>query len=189
MKRKDTEFEVAYRDSFDFVDYYNLVNQLVEGYFNEDGDYLPQIGDAVAMTIFFNVCIIDKEQFSDLEIIEDPLEAGGVFEDEDFIEAFNEAIFFNGQIRFDFANAFKNALEIVNYRTSSLTYASKVLTGGIKDIINRLDETYDDERLQTLATIAENVASSDFNAKAVSDAFAETEAFQKIMDESGKVNE
>lgn len=179
---KDMDFEVAYKDSFTVAEFYDLTDKIANGYFDENGEYTPQVGDAIAMMLFFNVCVMDKEQFTDKEVLDNLTECDDVFENEDFIRAFNEAIFFNGQIRFDFANAFKNAMEIVTYRTDSPAYAVKRVEDAVKSVIDIINNTFDEDRLERLNTIAENVSSSEFNAKAVSDAFAETEAFQKILE-------
>lgn len=179
---KDMDFEVAYKDSFTVAEFYDLTDKIANGYFDENGEYTPQVGDAIAMMLFFNVCVTDKEQFTDKEVLDNLTECDDVFENEDFIQAFNEAIFFNGQIRFDFANAFKNAMEIVTYRTDSPVYAVKKVEDAVKSVIDIINNTFDEDRLERLNTIAENVSSSEFNAKAVSDAFAETEAFQKILE-------
>ena len=52
---------IHYRNQFDVLEYTTLVNQLVDGFFDENGEYTPHIGDMNAMLLFYNVCVVDKD--------------------------------------------------------------------------------------------------------------------------------
>lgn len=179
--------DLEYKDYFNVTEYYFIVKEIVDGYFDDLGDYAPHLGDMSAMLLFFNLCIENKELLTEEKEITDPFEAEVIFANEDFIRAFNEAIFFDGDIRYDFANAYKNAMEIVQYRINSPSYAvnqaaikmNEVL-GGIGDIVDSVNSVMNEETVNKLVDFAQKVSDGKYDAKAVSDAFAESEAFKKI---------
>ena len=181
LKNEETTIEIEYRDRFNVTEYYVLVNDIADGFFGEEGDFIPHIGDMVAMLIFYNECILNKEVFDTEEYIDDPFDADALFENEAFIECFNEAIAFDGEIKYDFANAFKNAMEIVNYRNSSMSYVMNEFMNGFSKMVQTVTETVTDENMEKLTEFAKAVSDKDFSAQAVGDAFAKTEAFKKIL--------
>jgi len=184
MKKEETELKIEYKDQFSVAEYYALVNEIVDGFFGDDGEFTPHIGDMVAMLAFFNDCVINKKDIIDAEKVEDVLDADELFLNEDFILAFNEAIYFDGDIKYDFANAYKNAMEIVTYRNTSVPRAFNNLLAGLNKIVESVTSVMSEENVEKITNLAEAVSNKDFSAKAIGDAFAETEAFKKIMEET-----
>ena len=176
------ENQIKYKDYFTVIEYYTLVNELTDGFFSEDGTYAPHVGDMNAMLMFFNNCIENKDVITDKEVVDDPLDADEVFANNDFIEAFNEAIFFDGEIKYDFANAFKSAMEIVQYRVNSFQFATNQLLNGFRSIVDNVNSVMNEDTINSLTEFAQNVSNGKYDAKAVADAFAESEAFKKIAE-------
>lgn len=175
-------YKIEYKDYFSVTEYYTLVNDLVEGFFGEDGSYTPHIGDMNSMLIFFNQCIQNKDILTDKEFIDDVMDAEVIFANTDFIAAFNEAIFYDGDIKYDFANAFKNAMEIVQYRISSMQFAMSQVMNGFNALVGSINSVMNEDTIDKLTEFAQNVSDGKYDAKAVSDAFAESEAFKKIAE-------
>jgi len=180
--------QIEYKDYFTVAEYYSLVNEIVDSYFDEAGNYAPHIGDMCTMLAFYNGCIMNKNLISDMEVITDIFDADVIFANEEFLEAFNEAITFDGDIKYDFANAFKNAMEIIHSRINSPTYAISQATRQIGELVSNLDNmissvnnVMNEETVDKLLEFAKNVSDGKYDAKAVTDAFTESEAFKAIM--------
>lgn len=173
---------IEYKDRFTITEYYLIVNTIVDGFFGDDGSYTPHIGDMVAMLTFFNECVMNKHDIIDADRIDDVLEADELFANDEFISSFNEAIYFDGDIKYDFANAFKNAMEIVANKNNSIPLALNNVMNSISEIVETTNEMLTEENINKLTDFANAVAQSNFNAKSVADAFATTDAFQKILE-------
>lgn len=173
---------IQYKDYFDVLKYYSMVNEIVDGYFDESGDYAPHLGDMAAMLVFFNECVINKKDLVDNDFFTDPLDANELYINEDFINAFNEAITFKGLIKFDFANVFKNAMEIVHYRCTSPTNAINKGISKVGSIVDSINAIMNQDTVDQLLEFAKNVSDGKYDAKAVADVFAESEAFKKIAE-------
>lgn len=184
---------IHYRNQFDVLEYTTLVNQLVDGFFDENGEYTPHIGDMNAMLLFYNVCVVDKDVVTESGLPIDDFdnldEVNALFSDDDFIGCYNEAIAYTGTILYDFGNALKTALEIVNYRVNSVSRALLAIYNQFSETLNKINTLMSPENIQLLSEFAKNVSNSNFNAQAVEDAFMATEAWKRIMETDKKNNE
>ena len=87
------------------VEYLTMVNEIVLEYFDEDGNYQPQIGILNAMRLFYNECVIESK-FELPHDITDAMDMEIMVTDDEFVNEFNNAIIGDRPgIRFDFANA------------------------------------------------------------------------------------
>lgn len=199
LEMKNTEVEnndgeevvviIEYKNHFTVTEYYSIVDELVNGFFDEDGEYSPQIGDMVSMLIFYNECIINKDSITEKgQPIDDLEEADVLFSDNNFIGCYNEAIEYTGYIAYDFANALKTALEIVNHRINSVPRVMIAIFSEFYETLNKINTLMTPDNIKLLSEFAKNVSDSNFNAQSVSDAFMTTEAYKRIM-ESAKENE
>lgn len=175
------ENTIKYKDYFTIMEYYKLVDDIVDGFWSEDGSYIPHIGDMNAMWVFFTDCVLNKEAIVKKEL-KDVMEADKIFSNQDFIETYNQAISFDGEIKYDFANAFKNAMEIIQFRVSSPQYALSQITNSISSMVESINSVMSEDNINNLMEFAKNVSDGKYDAKAVSDAFAESEAFKKIAE-------
>lgn len=110
------------------VEYMTLVEALVDGYFDVDGTYQPQIGIVNAMRLFYNNCVkqsdLDGEvshQFTDIMLVEK------LAANDDFIHAFNDAISNKHEYILDFANAFNDARDIIRKQNEQKTSKAVIL--------------------------------------------------------------
>ena len=121
--------------NMDIINFTQLTNEITEGYFNEGGEYQPQLGMTNAMLLFYKTCINN-----DINPNEITVEQASEIFNEAFMKKFNEEIKSDNQ-DFSFGCAYRHAMDIVNVRKSSLEYTfSRLLTyiGGID--IDRLTE-------------------------------------------------
>ena len=108
---------MRYNEKLSFWDYSAVVEAIADGFFDKESNYIPHIGKINAMRIFYNYCVEDdiNEIAHDVKDITKMLE---IIENEAFIEAFNKALICRGN-DFNFANAFKDSLRIVDTKRQS----------------------------------------------------------------------
>lgn len=123
----------------------NMVNKLVDGYFQKSADgevqferYTPHIGLLNAMRLFYNDCV-EGGAYDVPHQVQDPLLMESFINDEDFVRLFNEAVEGDGYARLDFSNALKSAKQIVDYRNTSAVYAIDEAKNTAIDFLNSLN--------------------------------------------------
>ena len=125
------------RNNFEIVEYVEIVNAIVAEFFNDEGDYTPHIGKLNAMRVFYNDCV--KESKFDLSHdISEALELTPLVEDDEFIQEYNKALKGDGTVRLDFANAYADAMQIVNTRKDSINGGVDRLKFALEEIINKI---------------------------------------------------
>lgn len=162
------------------IDYVTIVESMVNEYFNDDGDYVPQIGILNIMRLFYNECVLECK-FDVPHTISDALDMEVFINDEEFIEAFNLAIQFNGVIAIDFANAYKDAMDIVSVKKSSVDNAVRKIKVMFADIVSKISDTLTPENIDKITKISENIANGKITNEAIVDAFGKSEMFSKIL--------
>lgn len=105
---------------FNMKEYIELVEEIADGFFNEDGEYTPHIGRLLTYEVFFNHCVLEHEYKLSEDGNDDLLKFDAVFHDEQFIDAYNHAFTTDSQMnRLSFASAYHDAMAIVEDRKSS----------------------------------------------------------------------
>lgn len=101
-------------------EYVAAVQEIANEYFDEEGNYRPHYGILNAMRVFYNMCIRVSRfdgalphDFVDLSQVEQ------FATDSEFIDEFNAALIAD-RIDLSFANAYRDAQEIVEYRKHSV---------------------------------------------------------------------
>lgn len=155
-------------------DYLAMVKEIAYEFINdEDGTYQPQIGKLNAMRLFYNHCVI-KSRF-DEKYGHDVIDADSMEEivaDDGFIEAFNKAIECDGTIRYDFANAYRNAIEIVNVKKTSFGSAVNIVGSMINKIFESVSPLLTEENINIVSQIAKDMSEGKVSAEAIVDAYA-----------------
>ena len=83
--------KIVVNTELSMIDYLVMVNDMVLEYFNEDGEYQPHIGMLNVMRLFYNHCVIESKFDTPHDII-DAMDMEIIVEDDDFLNAFNDAI-------------------------------------------------------------------------------------------------
>ena len=168
------------------IDYIVLVNEMVLEYFNDDGEYQPHIGMLNVMRLFYNSCVVESK-FDNPHDIVDAMDMEIIVEDDDFLNAFNDALVGNVPgVRFDFANAYKDAMDIVENKKHSIERAVdsiKKLLSSILDVVNPL---LTDEHMSMVSEIAKNVGNGNISAEAIVDAYGKSKRFQQVINSKEK---
>lgn len=146
------------------MNYISVVDELAENYFDTDGNYVPHMGLIHAMKVFYNECVLESDY--DDRFVEGANEAEiavELFSDETFVEAFNSALIGDSNLRFDFANAYKAALDIVADKKSSLTR----VVNGISGIFENISSALTPENIENVAKVADSMGKGDIGTEAV----------------------
>lgn len=168
---------------FDVTSYIVAVEEMAKEYFDDNGDYTPHFGFLNVMRIFYNMCV--KTDLYELphEIV-DAMDMDKLVTDEDFVEEFNKALVGDGQFRFDFSNAFAQAMDIVRTRnTSPRETLNALLTkaiAGLQDI----GDIFTAENIDKIAKIAEDIKDGNLNAEQLAAAYGKSERFQDVVKDS-----
>lgn len=162
------------KDTFNIGEYCSLVDAIVKEFFDSDGEYSPHIGRLNVMRLFYNECVLDSKfdlphDFSDALLL-DVL----VF-DEEFISEFNNSLIGDGNIRLDFANAYKEAIDIVNTRKGTLGNAVSVIKKLFSDIVDMINPVLGKDNIENLTKLAENFANGNLTADTIIEVFKNKE--------------
>lgn len=181
--KKRHKFE--YKTDMGMVEYLTVVEGIAVDYFDDDDNYTPHVGRLNAMRIFYNKfvtnCKFDESHPHD---ITDVLQMEDIVADYDFIEAFNKAISPTAE-KFDFANAYADAMEIVEYRKYALTSAVDKVKRSINEIADKFSGLTSDDTIAAVSKIASAMQdgniSVDALAAAVVDAYGKSNRMQEVI--------
>lgn len=163
------------------IDYMVLVNDMVLEYFNDEGEYQPHIGMLNVMRLFYNVCV-KESKFDNPHDITDAMDMEIIVEDDDFLNAFNDAIIgVVPGIRFDFANAYKDAMDIVETKKHSIERGVESIKKLLFSILEVVNPLLTDEHMNMVSKIAENIGNGNINAEAIVDAYGKSQRFQDVI--------
>lgn len=117
-------------------DYLETVETIANGFFNDNGEYVPHIGRIVAVTVYCDMCM-KESVFSD---VENP-DMDVIFSNEEIMDAYSSALDEALTVEYDqecltFGNAYYDALKIVDYRKSSMVQAVGLITGLINEVMS-----------------------------------------------------
>lgn len=168
------------KKDFSVVDYVSLVNGIVGEFFDsETGDYQPHIGRLNVMRLFYNECVVESK-FDLPHDFEDALMMDVLVEDEEFINEFNEAIKGYGKVRLDFANAYAEAMEIVNTKKDSFNSMTNTLKTVINSVMEKMSPILSGDAIQKFTEIADNIAKGNIGADAFVEAYGKSQRIKDI---------
>lgn len=166
--------------------YATIVNSIADGYFDFEGNYIPHIGVMNAMRIFWNECvteIVDGEEI--IHEVTELTDLDEIIADGEFEKAFHEATEIK-MIRLDFANAVRDAIDIVNVKKNSVGRISDYVSQLVDKISNGISNITP-EQMDTLKKVSEQISDGTFNADTLLETFGETEMFKKILASRKKI--
>lgn len=157
------ENAIVIKKNLSVVDYVSLVNGIANDFFDsETGEYTPHIGRLNEMRLFYNECVTDSK-FDLPHDFGDAMQLDILVKDDEFIEAYSEAITSDGVSRLDFANAHADAMEIVNAKKNSFGNAVNIVKKTIEKLSESISSVVTDESLGKLTKIAEGINTNNFN--------------------------
>ena len=133
------------------------------------------------MRVFYNVCVTESPYDAHQHDIFFLLDLEEIVKDEEFIDAFNDAIANDGKQRISFGCAYKNAMDIVNYRISTLGGAMRILSKVAGKTIDSISELVSEENMNYLSTIAKEITSGKISADSIVDAYGKSKTFKQTV--------
>lgn len=173
--------QMVVNTELEMFEYLQTVNDIALEYFNIDGKYQPHIGILNAMRIFFNLCV--KESKYDEKYGHDIFDATDMEEivaDKDFIVAFNCALI-PKDVDFTFGNAYRQALDIVEYKKTSLENTVNVIYKAVMNFVESFNSTVSGDTLNTIVDIANKMSNNQINSKTIVEAYAESQRFHDVI--------
>lgn len=172
---------ILVKSNFGVVDYVSIVNAIASEFFDEDGTYTPHIGRMNAMRVFYNKCVVESKFDIEHNIV-DALEMEVLVEDAEFIAAFNEAIKGDGMVRLDFANAYADAMDIVNTKKNSFGNVVDILRSAIVGIADKINPIFSGDNFEKLTQMVDQISKGDFSAGAIAEAYGNSKRIKEISD-------
>lgn len=159
--------------------YQNVVDDIVEGYFNASGEYRPDLGRICEMMIFIRECVQDEQ--IDVENI-------GIGEMDDLIarkdlyQAFDDSIYTDDYL--SFGSARQDALKIVDHKKSIDGFLESVADKLINAAISYLDKNgamIEGLDLNAISEIYKAVSNNKNVATAIVDAYGKSDRFKQVV--------
>lgn len=154
------------------IDYVSMVNGIVDEYFDVDGEYQPHIGRLNVMRLFYNKCVTESK-FDLPHDFNDALMLEPLIQDEEFIAEFNKALKGDGSICLDFANAYAEAMEIVNVKKGSFGNAVNIIKNSISNIIDMINPVLGADNIDKFKQIADSFSNGNLSADTIVKVFAD----------------
>lgn len=131
-----------------FKNYTNIVNQIVDGYFDEQGNYIPSVGKANLISIYAGYILGDERVFDENLAATD-------FIDE-FVNNADMMLGFENALKdadiFSFGSALCDARELIEIRKGQFVRKTKMddLITAIIDKVNKFDEKISPDEFKTI---------------------------------------
>lgn len=165
----------------DAVTYAAVVNELAANYFDSNGQYAPHIGFMNAMCTFYNVCVVDGDLTEKISTDMDILDAVNILATNDeFMKDFNEATWPASRC-LDFANAYSDAMKIVDTKKSSLHYVVDLLTNALDGIVDKISPALTKENLEMTSKIAESMSKNQNLSKSLVEEYMKSDRFKEVV--------
>lgn len=131
----------------DYRNYLACTNEIADAFFDEEGNFVPQIGRIMTVSIFLDYCVADSGIDSNDENMIDQ-----IFDNEEIMKEFHKAVdgyeeIFNHGLTF--GNAYMDAWEIVAQKRNSVINAIGILA-------NQIRQTMTPEYLESLKDAVQN---------------------------------
>ena len=162
------------------TDYLVAVDSIANEYFDDQtGEYTPQYGFLNAMRVFYNMCV--KTDLYDLSHdITDALDMEKLVVDEDFVDAFNRGMVGDGQFRFNFANAYMQAMDIVSNKNNSVRHTLNEILSQVLTELQSISNTMTTENIDKISKIADDIAKGNLSAEQIAEAYGNSKRFQDV---------
>lgn len=175
---------IKVKEYFDIIDYVAIVNVIAQEYFDEYGNYTPQIGLLNAIRVFYNDCVIESK-FDVPHNITEAEDMQSFVNDAEFIEAFNASIADDGVVKLNFANAYKDAMDIVNYKKNTNHELVTTIKREISNLTEWLTGLVNNDNLERIEKIANDISSGKLSSEAIADAVGNSDYIKRLLTEAG----
>ena len=176
--------ELTVNTALSVVDYSVLAEAIVNGFFDESGNYSPYFGKINAIAMFYNFCVTESEFDEEFNHhIDDLIYVDKLAANRDFMNEFNKAIKDTDEIKLNFGNAYNDALKIVDEKKNGVDRVIKFIkdlaVSVTKEMVNLKDMNISDLIMgntnKSASTSEESVNMSDESADTPDESVKEKE--------------
>ena len=162
------------------VEYCAIVKSIADGYFDDEFEFVPHFGKLNAMRLFYNICVED-DILGKPHDISDALEMEDLVKNEEFIGAFEKALETENRFILNFANAYYDAIKIVNTKKGSLNRAVDVIKSVLNNVVESMGSVFTEENMAKMQKMSEDIASGKLSNESIAEAFGNSAAYDKII--------
>lgn len=162
------------------VEYCAIVKSIADGYFDDEFEFVPHFGKLNAMRLFYNICVED-DILGKPHDISDALEMEDLVKDYEFIKAFRQATEKDDGLSLSFANAYYDAIKIVNTKKGSLNRAVDVIKSVLNNVVDSMGSMFNEENMAKIQKMSEDIASGKLSNESIVEAFGNSDVLNKIV--------
>lgn len=166
--------------TFDAVTYTAVVHELAENYFSVSGEYEPHIGLMKSMCTFYNYCVTESELDDSISSADSIAAVNMLSSNGDFLCAFNNATIIDS-FRLDFANAYRDAKDIIETRKSGIGHITDILKNAIAGLTEKFAPVLSQENFDVLKRIADGMVDGQNLSQAIVQDYMKSGRFAEIM--------
>lgn len=172
--------EIIVKDNVDIIVYSAVVQDIVNKFFDDDNNYTPQFGRANAVGVFFNY-FVDIESFDNyFKNVDGALNIDFLLGNADCMALYNKALSRDGTYNLNFANAYVDAIDIVNQKKSSIGNVIDSIQNTISMIAEGINSVFTGENLEKLENIAKDVTNGNLSAESIVTAYGNSKRIKDI---------
>lgn len=172
--------EIIVKDNVNIIIYSAAVQAIVEKFFDDDNNYTPHFGRTNAVAVFFNYFVDGVSLDSYFADYDGDIDVDFLVANEDCLAIYNETLNNNDTFKLNFGNAYKDALDIVNQRNSSMGNVIDNIQKAISMIADKISPVFSGNNLERLTEIAKDVSSGNLSAESIVNAYGNSKRIKDI---------
>ncbi len=173
---------MKFNNKLTLSEYTVITENIANAYFDrETGEYVPHIGELFTLATYFNNCTITEEADGIDGFITDINDIEKLTDNDEFMEAFDDAIKAEPRIGIDFANAYRNAHDIIEQRKNGMYQFTTNTLLGLKTVGEILEKTISSVNMEQLSQISKNIADGDLNVGDIAKEFQKTDRYKEVL--------
>lgn len=172
--------KIIVKNSVDIITYSAAVDEIVNKFFDDEGNYTPHFGRANAVGVFFNYFVDIASFDAYFTDVNDETDLDFILGNDKCIDIYNEALSSDKTYKLNFANAYKDALEIVKQKNASFTNVINNIKNAASYIADKIAPTFAGENLERLTEIAKDVSNGNLSADSIVAAYGNSQRIKDI---------
>ena len=171
---------------FNLAEYFQVVDEIVNGFFDaETGEYQPHCGRVVGLTVFYNHCVVPKNNPL-FKTIDDASDLNEVLKNEEIVKLYEFATQLGSDEFLSFEHAYKDAMQIVEYRKNDAHMLSHAIVDGVKALLDSFKASINVDELNDMMGVINRIASEEITPEALVKAYEDSDRFQVITGKKEK---
>lgn len=172
--------EIRVNNNLNIVTFIELVNGLVAGYFDDDGNYQPHFGLINDIRLFYNLCVSGTDEENELpEIISELSDIEKIMNDDFFIETFNKVKNQNDIERLNFSTAYKKAQDIIGAKKGSSQRFFDLLRKNVSEIKKSIVPLLTSENLEIANNLIEKFSNGEITPQSILEVIPDSGVWNK----------